>query len=289
MARPLLLPTLDRAVRFALGRRGLASRTVTTSLGVVHAYDGAGAGDLPTMCILHGFGSAASAFAPLLLRLQPHARRVVAPEMIGHGFSEIPREELDSERLFGAMREALDQLLPEPSVVLGNSLGGALALRYAVARPERVSALILVSPAGAPMEHHELGGVKRDFSFDTHHDARRFLGRLYARPKWFAPLLAPDVKAHFDQGHLRDFLQNARVEDAVSEEQVRALPMPVLFVWGKEERVLPASGLDFFKRALPAHAEVVEPEGFAHCPHVDDPERLARYVLDFARAGAKRA
>lgn len=46
------------------------------------------------------------------------------------------------------MTEALDALLPEPAIVCGNSLGGAVALHYALARPEKVLGLVLLSPAG---------------------------------------------------------------------------------------------------------------------------------------------
>ncbi|MBL8608952.1 MAG: alpha/beta fold hydrolase, partial [Myxococcales bacterium] len=152
MARPLLIPALERLGKVALGRRGVVSKDVDTPLGRVHTYEVKGRGELAQTCILHGYGSAATAFGPLILRLARHSRGVIAPELPGHGFSEIPGARLDTEGLFAAMRHALDELLPEPSIVLGNSLGGAVALRYAIERPERVKALVLVSPAGAPME-----------------------------------------------------------------------------------------------------------------------------------------
>lgn len=290
MARPLLIPALERLGRAALGRRGVVSRDVDTPLGRVHAYQvqgrgsSEGRGELAPMCILHGYGSAATAFGPLILRLARHARSVVAPELPGHGFSEVPGARLDTEGLFAAMRHALDELLPEPSIVLGNSLGGAVALRYAIERPERVKALVLVSPAGAPMEDAELAALKAGFDFATRRDAHGFLQRIYERPPWFLPLIAGDLRKHFRQRHLRDFMESAEAADAIGAEEVSGLTMPILFVWGKSERILPPSGLAFFRRALPAHARIVEPEGFAHCPHIDDPARLTDLVVEFLRA-----
>jgi pimeloyl-ACP methyl ester carboxylesterase len=45
--------------------------------------------------------------------------------------------------------------------------------------------------------------------------------------------------------------------------------------------LLPASSLAYFRRHLPGHVVIEEPEGFGHCPHVDAPARLARRIVDF--------
>jgi pimeloyl-ACP methyl ester carboxylesterase len=73
----------------------------------------------------------------------------VAPDLPGHGFSGPWSGSPTPERLFGAVSEALDAVVDERMVLVGSSLGGALALRYAMERPERLVALALISPAGA--------------------------------------------------------------------------------------------------------------------------------------------
>jgi pimeloyl-ACP methyl ester carboxylesterase len=55
-----------------------------------------------------------------------------------------------------------------------------------------------------------------------------------------------------------------------------------MFVWGRSERILPPSALAYFRAHLPAHVEILEPEGFGHCPHLDNPKRLARAITEFA-------
>src|SRR4051812_3148590 len=127
--KPRLLPIIERGVRFALHRRGFASRTVSTGLARMHAYDAPGRGFLPTTVVLHGIGSTASSFGPLLTHLRPHVRRVVAPELPAHGFSESPVDRLTASALFDSLRTALNELVREPMTLVGNSLGGALALR----------------------------------------------------------------------------------------------------------------------------------------------------------------
>jgi pimeloyl-ACP methyl ester carboxylesterase len=59
--------------------------------------------------------------------------------------------------------------------------------------------------------------------------------------------------------------------------------MSVHVVWGRSERLMPAKHLAFFKENLPPHATIEEPEGYGHCPHIDDPESLSRKIVDFAR------
>ena len=128
-------------------------------------YDARGPAALPTVVLLHGLGSTATAFGPLLTRMLPEAGRLVAPDLPGHGFSETPSGRLTPERLFGAVSELLDGLVSEPMILVGSSLGGALALRYAVERPGRLVALALISPAGArtsPSEWDELLDAVQD-------------------------------------------------------------------------------------------------------------------------------
>src|ERR1700679_2834340 len=116
----------ERALRRALNAAGITSRWVRTSIAEQHVYDARGSGELPTVVLLHGIGAAASAFAPLIHKLRPHVRRVIAPDAPGHGLSGIPARPLTPETLFEAMSELLDGMLDEPAIVFGNSLGGAV-------------------------------------------------------------------------------------------------------------------------------------------------------------------
>lgn len=104
-------------------------------------------GEGPPLLLVHGLGGAAVNFTelgPLLARRW----RVLVPDLPGHGGTE-PLERLDSlddlAEHVASVAEFEDML---PAAVLGNSMGGVVALRLAVSRPEDVSALVLVAPAG---------------------------------------------------------------------------------------------------------------------------------------------
>jgi pimeloyl-ACP methyl ester carboxylesterase len=282
--RPILIPLVERLGRRALRRRGARTRWVETPAGRMHLYDVPGHGTLPTTVLLHGIGSNATPFGPLLARLQRHVRRVIAPDYPGHGFSSPPQGTLTPDALFEAVTGVLDDAIDAPAILLGNSLGGALALHYAIARPEKVRALVLVSPAGAQSTDDEWRALRAAFDLTSRASALRFLGRVYHRTPWFAQVVAHEVPASMHRRAVRELLASATNEHSPAIEAIEALPMPVLFVWGQSERLLPQTHFDYFVKHLPKHAVIERPEGFGHCPHIDAPGAVAQRFVDFARA-----
>lgn len=274
----------ERLGRIVLQRRGISSGHVTTPLGRLHTYDAPGKGDLPTTVLLHGLGSAATPFGQVLAHLQGHVRRIVAPDYPGHGFSlHGGTERLTPARLFESVAMALDSTVTEPAIVVGNSLGGAVALRYALERPSRVRALVLVSPAGARGTDEEWRALKASFDVRTRAQARAFLQRIYHRPPWFLELLLHELPETTARRAVRELLESATMDDAPEPEALTALKMPILLVWGRSERLLPETHFEYFSRHLPKHAVIERPDGFGHCPHFDAPRVLARRIVTFAR------
>jgi pimeloyl-ACP methyl ester carboxylesterase len=279
-----LLSAVERGARLTLNCLGFENRTVQTATGSVHAYDGRGPGILPTIVVLHGLGSTATSFGPLLTRMRPHARRVVALDLPGHGFSEAPRTPLTPRGLLTAVQEALDALVEEPMVLVGSSLGGGLALKYALDRPERLLGLALVSPVAARMSPTEWADLLGSFEIESTSQARLLLARLYHRTPWFMSALAPGVRDVMRRAAIRDIIRTATLDDLPEPTTLSSLAMPVLLLWGQSERLLPRSALAYFRRYLPPHAVIEEPAGFGHCPHLDDPARLATRIVAFAKA-----
>jgi pimeloyl-ACP methyl ester carboxylesterase len=283
----LLVPLAERLTRRALTARGVQSRHVATRIARHHVYDAPGtapeSGALPTIVLLHGISSSAAIFAPTITRLRRHARRVLAIDAPGHGLSGEPNIQLSPETLFESMAEVLLRELDEPTVLCGNSLGGAIALSFALRHPDVVRGLFLTSPAGARMDHETFRRFLEVFDFRSNGDARDFLRRLYHRPPWYVPLLAPDVRSSFTRKAVRDILDNAAADRLFSPEELSTLRMPIYLLWGKADRLLPRENFHFYKGALPAHAVIEEPEDMGHCPHFDDPRGYAHRIARFAR------
>jgi pimeloyl-ACP methyl ester carboxylesterase len=174
-------------------------------------------------------------------------------------------------------------MIDEPAIFFGSSLGGAMALKYAIQKPERVRALVLVSPAGARITEDEQRELVGAFQIADRHDARRFLTRLYHRPPWFLPLIAHEFPDVLRTPAVREILETATAEDAPRPEELASLAMPILLLWGRSERLLPASALAYFRDHLPKHAVIEEPEGFGHTPQLEAPKRVAARLVAFAR------
>ena len=274
---------VERAGRFALNRSGFRSRTVATPLADLHVYESAGKGSLPTTVVIHGIGSSATSFAPVLVRLRPHVRRVIALDLAGHGFSGAPTGKVTPEALYQSVRTALDAVVREPMVLIGNSLGGAMAMQHAMECPDKVSALALLSPAGARIDESEWQALVGAFRVESIAEARTLLDRLYHRLPWYMPAFASGLRATMQRQAVRDLLGSAKIDDMPLPEKINALTMPVLLFWGRSERVMPPSALAYFRQHLPARTLIEEPSGFGHCPHFDDPARLVDRLVEFAR------
>lgn len=279
-----MLTVPERLLRRVLNAQGLRSRWLPTSVGKVHVLDGEGRGELPPIVLLHGFSANAISYVGLLRRFAPHARRLIVPDSPGHGFSELPPQGLTRDTMLAGMFEALDRLIEEPAIVLGTSMGGFGAVRYAAARPHKVRGLVLVCPGGAPMDSEALRRFVDTFRVERHADALRFVDRMLASsPPGLRHLLAHGIRGRFTNRDLQRLLQSLSPRDLLQPGDLASLSMPTLMLWGRQEMILPPDGYDFFRRHLPQHAQVEIWDRFGHCGYLEQPEAVARRVLRFSR------
>lgn len=289
-ATPVLqhLPRLaDRFLLQSLYLRGYTSRHVPTSVGRVHSLECEGRGKLPPIVILHGLSAAGQYYENLMRRVRPHVRRVIAPDMPGHGYSDMPAEGLDQTTLGAGLREGLDQLMTEPAIVFGNSLGAAAAVRYASENPDRVLGLFLAAPGGAPMSEDELDTFVDAFMLDCHDKALDFVDRLFHRPPAFRHLLAWGVRQQFGREGIEELLRSVKTADFLRKDELAALPMPVTVLWGEADRILRPRDRSFFEENLPPHARLYGLREYGHVPHMCHPDSLSQYLIDFAREVAR--
>jgi len=273
----------DRILVGQLNLRGFLSRHVLTRHGRVHVLDAKGRGALPPLLVLHGFSAAAHYYDGVMLRMRPYVRRIVAPDLLGHGLSEMPREGLSEEMLRDALLHAIDHVLDEPAIVFGNSMGGAAALKLALLRPEKVKGLFLVAPGGAFMTQAEIQELISRFHLDTHDQALAFVDRLFAKPHPMRQVLAWGTRGQFDRPGLRNILEQMTPAQLLTPEEMGAIRAPTQLIWGAADRVLDPSCLEFYRRYLPAHARVQVVDHYGHVPHMDYPEELHHRLLAFAK------
>jgi pimeloyl-ACP methyl ester carboxylesterase len=104
-------------------------------------------GDGPPVVLLHSSGE----FAALWMRVIPDlvtTHRVVAPDLPGHGASEVADGQLDTDHMVAWLGALIEHTCPSPPALVGHGLGGAIAARFVIAHPDRLSGLVLVDAFG---------------------------------------------------------------------------------------------------------------------------------------------
>jgi pimeloyl-ACP methyl ester carboxylesterase len=104
-------------------------------------------GDGPPVVLLHGPGEFAASWMRVIPELA-EARRVVAPDLPGHGASGLSAEPLDTAGVIAWLGELIERTCPSPPALVGHLLGGAIAARFAIDHPDRLGRLVLVDTYG---------------------------------------------------------------------------------------------------------------------------------------------
>lgn len=263
---------------------------VPTSVGAVHMLSHRSrSGGRGTIAFLHGFGASSAQLAPILMKLAPHFESVIAYDLPAHGFSDVP-DPLDETTMETGLREMLEQTLRGPAMLFGNSMGGFAAIRFALARPDLVDRLVLCSPGGAAMTEDELDALREIFRIERHRDAVAFIDRLFARRVRLRHLYALGVRRKLMDAQLQGLLGGVTPASLLTAEDLAELAIPVLILWGRQDEILPRSGLEFFRTHLTSEpVRIEEIDGFGHSPHLEAPDRVAEKILEFSAHPAKRS
>ncbi len=277
---------LDHINLARLRLRGFSSQYALTPDGRMHALVGHGGGPLPPLVLIAGLSSRATHFNRLAPHLAGRAGRVVLVDLPGHGLSEIPPDGLTGPSLQRGVLAALDQLIDEPAIVFGNSLGGFMALRHALQSPAKVRGLVLASPGGAAMEGLRLVEFMERFRPSTHRAALDLIDRVFFQsPPGVRQLMAFFARRQLSQRHIRHLITSSRPEHMLTRDELRQLQVPVRMLWGTADTVLPSSHLAFFRDALP-HADWATPPDYGHSPYIERPADVAERIVDFAERHA---
>ena len=236
------------------------------------------AGEGEPLLLVHGLGGAAAnwlALAPLLRT----GRRVIVPELPGHGGSE----PLPAAPSLNAYADRLALLLDEPAAVVGHSLGGAIALRLAIRRPDLVRALVLAGSAGISSGSKRArygltvsGLLKPGKRIAPHRRrvAQSALLKTIVFGRWGAsdpPALSPELAEAFLAGPARhtDTVSAARAlmrdDPRPDLERIRC---PTLLLWGARDHQLPIGDAFEYARRLRAPLRAI-----ADCGHLLIAER----------------
>jgi pyruvate dehydrogenase E2 component (dihydrolipoamide acetyltransferase) len=258
---------------------GAQSQTVSVGAGQLRVVV-QGDGD-EVVLLLHGFGGDAENWQFNLPALAA-GRRVIAPDLLGHGSST-----KDVGAGLATLVEAATELLGAQDVerahVIGHSMGGLVAAQMALQAPERVASLTLVAPVGFGPEIN--GDYVDGFvTAESRRDLKPVLQLLFADESLVTRQLVDEVLRYkrLDGvsdalGRLRDELFPGGAQSRSVAQELEAAEMPLLIVWGAQDRVLPAAQAEH----APGGARVTIVEGAGHSPQLEAAGEFNRLVEEF--------
>lgn len=261
------------------------------------AYRDAGSGD-EALLLIHGMAGSSDTWRDVIPQLSKKYR-VVAPDLLGHGQSAKPRSDYSLGAFAVGLRDLLDELGISRVTVVGQSLGGGVAMQFVYQHPDYCQRLVLISS----------GGLGPDVGWTL---------RLLSAPgaELIMPVIAPPpvvnagnkLRSLFAKGGIRSprgaemwsaysslsdaqtrqaFLRTLRSVVDYRGQAVSALnrlhltsELPTMVIWGDQDRIIPIEHGYALHDARPTcRLEVLE--GVGHFPHVERPTEVVDLLDDF--------
>lgn len=267
--------------------------------GVRVHYQEAGEASAPALVLIHGFLASNFIWRDVLVPLAAKGFRVIAPDLVGFGFSDKPADgeytiEYQARKIVGL----LDELNVQRATLVGSSYGGAVSAVCALDYPERVERLVLVGAVcNDRLKRHPVlrlvatpavGDLLSPALLDLRYALRRRLVR-FTVPKdgdrqtlqrrvagRHLPLRAADTQ--------RAMLQTLRRWSATRvERDAHLIKQPTLLVWGGRDPDTPLSDGELLRQLIPgAHLRVFPDAG--HLPQEEHPQEFVEAVAEFCKS-----
>ena len=252
----------------------------------------------PTILMLHGGGPGASGVSNYSRNLDALARsfRVIVPDMPGYGRSA---KHVDHSDPFGYLADAIRGLLDELGIgtahLVGNSYGGAAALRLALDTPRRAGRLVLMGPGGIGTTRGlPTDGLKSLLSYyGGEGPSREKLARFIRSYLVYDGAAVPDdlIDLRYQASIDPEVVASPPLQrpsglrtlwrmDLTRDKRLRHLPNPTLVLWGRDDKVNRPTGGPLLLKTMP-NAELVMTSHTGHWMQWERAELFNQLVADF--------
>jgi pimeloyl-ACP methyl ester carboxylesterase len=274
------------------------SQFVTLPSGTrVHYRDRAGPDGAPVIVLIHGSNASLQTWEPWAKRMAGKLR-IVSVDLPGHGLTGATKEADYSLDGMVAFLDAFTRQigLDQPFVLAGNSMGGAVSWHFALAHPDRVAKLILVDAGGVlapdantplPLRLARTPGLRELGRYVT----PRNVYEAGLRAAFYDQnLVTPAMIDQYWELNRREGTRATTVArfslpyDPEPAKHLGELKMPVLILWGREDRLIPVAATDVYKAAIP-QAQLIIYDQCGHIPMEEKADQSAAAVMAFAAAG----
>ena len=257
-------------------------------------YQEAGDKDEPAVVLIHGFASSTLVWSGALLKIASEGFHVIAPDLLGHGYSAKPR---NSEYTITAQARMIVGLLDAQGIeranIVGSSYGGAVAATCALDYPARVAKLVLVGAVtnneptkylllrllGSPV----IGDLVSPLLIGSRSLLRMRMKRVYDRHSCVLderrvearhlPLRAANTQ--------RAIIRTVRHWDADRiDRDAHLIRQPTLLVWGEGDREVPLRNGEYLNRQI-KNSRLIVFRNCGHLPHEEYPLGFTEAIADF--------
>ena len=252
----------------------------------------------PVLLLVHGMAGSSATWRRVMGPLSARYT-VIAPDLPGHGESDKPRQDYSLGAHANALRDLLLTIGVEQVTVVGQSLGGGIAMQLTYQHPRHCERLVLVSSGGLgqdvswmlralafPGVEYLAPAIFPSFVRNAGNSVSRALRRFGIQApgieeEWraYASLTDPETRAAFLRT-LRAVVDVSGQAVSARDRLYMASVMPTLIVWGERDRIIPVSHGRQAHEAMPGSRLVVFGEA-GHFPHTEEPERFVEVLTEF--------
>jgi pimeloyl-ACP methyl ester carboxylesterase len=257
------------------------------------------AGSGPAIVLVHGMAGSSATWRFVLPALAERFT-VVAPDLLGHGESAKPRGDYSLGAFASNLRDVLIALEVDRATIVGQSLGGGVALQFAYQFPERAERLVLVSSGGLgeevalllrllalPGAEYVLPLACQTWAHDAGSAVFGWLRHIGLRPArhleemWqsYGSLADTQTRAAFLHT-LRSVVDVAGQRVSAADRLYLAADLPTLIVWGDRDNVIPVHQAHETHAAIPGSRLRIF-NGVGHFPHCEEPYRFVEVLTEF--------
>ena len=226
--------------------------------------------DGSAVVLLHGLGDSAETWARMMPRLAL-GRRVIAPDLAGFGRTPAPREGMRLSVLVRYLAGFLDAVGVEEAILVGNSLGGAVAIRYAADNPGRVERLFLLDSAGL------LNEVAPELEPGTREEARELARIAFSADVTMPRFVLDDLVRSSKDPARRAYLRSDEPTDVRGD--LNRIDAPTTIIWGEQDKLVPPGHGRALRDGI-ADSELIVLPGVAHVPQIQAPEEVLQIMAE---------
>jgi 2-hydroxy-6-oxonona-2,4-dienedioate hydrolase len=240
---------------------------------------------------IHGLGSSSATWGDIPETLSEYFHSIVV-DLIGFGKSDKPKADYTVNYYSQFIRNFLEQIGIKDQdriTIIGHSLGGYIALDYAIGNKEKIDKLVLIDSSGmlnhpTPLLEQYLDAALETDYFSRYRKVTRVFEDLLAEPSRYIPSKTIAFIGTMDEPYAKHAFESAyRNSTTISRDLERLKQIkdiPCLIIWGKDDELIPSSHIDRFKSVLKeSQVEVIDNAG--HSPHVEKPSKVYDKIKTF--------